>query len=112
MRIEWSELTTYEEAKVWCQGRYPVLVRPSYVLSGGGMAVIRDEAGLQEYLEVNSSVSRDFLVVVSKVNRNSCLSLFKNQGEKSHHVRRITTFIWKMFFVKLCENLLEFHISI
>jgi len=63
----WSELTTYEEAQKWCHGQYPVLVRPSYVLSGGGMAVIREESELREYLKVNSTVSRDFPVVVSKI---------------------------------------------
>jgi carbamoyl-phosphate synthase large subunit len=67
----WSELTTYEEAQKWCQGQYPVLVRPSYVLSGGGMAVIREEAELREYLKVNSTVSRDFPVVVSKFEEGS-----------------------------------------
>merc|ERR1719361_2726740 len=63
---EWSELTTFEEAKDFCNGRYPVLVRPSYVLSGGGMGVIRDEAELSDYLTKNSTVSRDFPVVISK----------------------------------------------
>merc|ERR1719361_1482954 len=68
---KWRELTTFEEAKDFCNGRYPVLVRPSYVLSGGGMGVIRDEAELSDYLTKNSTVSRDFPVVVSKFEEGS-----------------------------------------
>jgi len=45
---------------------FPILCRPSYVLSGGGMEVISDDAGLARYLESDSVVSADFPVVCSK----------------------------------------------
>lgn len=40
---------------------YPVLVRPSYVLSGAAMAVIKSESELSEKLEAASSVVSSFL---------------------------------------------------
>jgi carbamoyl-phosphate synthase large subunit len=44
---------------------YPVLIRPSYVLSGASMQVVDDEAGLEEYLRA-AEVSSDHPVVMSK----------------------------------------------
>jgi len=45
---------------------YPVLVRPSYVLSGAAMNVANDSSQLKQYLENAAEVSGDYPVVVSK----------------------------------------------
>ncbi|KAF3046522.1 carbamoyl-phosphate synthase (glutamine-hydrolyzing) cpa2 [Didymella heteroderae] len=63
----WKELTSYEEAKKFANNvSYPVLVRPSYVLSGAAMTVIRSENELEEKLLAASSVSPDHPVVITK----------------------------------------------
>lgn len=63
----WKELTSYEEAKKFADTvEYPVLVRPSYVLSGAAMTVIRSENELEEKLLAASSVSPDHPVVITK----------------------------------------------
>lgn len=64
---EWKELTSVAEAKKFADAvSYPVLVRPSYVLSGAAMTVIRSEDELQEKLEAASNVSPDHPVVITK----------------------------------------------
>ena len=45
---------------------YPVLVRPSYVLSGAAMNVCYDEEELHRFLNMATEVSKEFPVVVSK----------------------------------------------
>ena len=63
----WKELTSYQEAKKFAdQVSYPVLVRPSYVLSGAAMTVIRSEEELEEKLLAASNVSPDHPVVITK----------------------------------------------
>jgi carbamoyl-phosphate synthase large subunit len=63
----WKELTSVADAKKFAdQVGYPVLVRPSYVLSGAAMTVIRSEEDLREKLEAASNVSPDHPVVISK----------------------------------------------
>ncbi|KAI9498172.1 hypothetical protein BDB00DRAFT_867822 [Zychaea mexicana] len=63
----WKELTSYEEAQEFCDtAGYPVLVRPSYVLSGAAMNVVFSKDDLKAYLKEASSVSRDHPVVISK----------------------------------------------
>ncbi|EAT88005.2 hypothetical protein SNOG_04245 [Parastagonospora nodorum SN15] len=63
----WKELTSYEDAKKFAESvGYPVLVRPSYVLSGAAMTVIRSEDELQEKLLAASSVSPDHPVVITQ----------------------------------------------
>ncbi|KAI1845289.1 hypothetical protein JX265_005445 [Neoarthrinium moseri] len=63
----WNELTSVAEAEKFCQDvGYPVLVRPSYVLSGAAMTVIRSHEDLKEKLEAASSVSPDHPVVITK----------------------------------------------
>lgn len=47
-------------------GGYPVLVRPSYVLSGAAMSVAHDPADLSRILERARTISSDYPVVVSK----------------------------------------------
>lgn len=63
----WRELTSFEEAKAFCDKvSYPVLVRPSYVLSGAAMNVVFSEDDLNTYLGQAAQVSRDYPVVISK----------------------------------------------
>merc|ERR1711976_949237 len=67
----WRTLSTLEEVKTFVsEVGYPILARPSYVLSGGGMQVVFDDAGLQQYLGSDSVISADFPVVVSKFYEN------------------------------------------
>jgi carbamoyl-phosphate synthase large subunit len=64
---EWSEFTTSEEAFHFCKrSGYPVLVRPSYVLSGAAMRVVNNDADLETFLKTAAVVSRDYPVVISK----------------------------------------------
>ncbi|KAK4227202.1 hypothetical protein QBC38DRAFT_197213 [Podospora fimiseda] len=63
----WKELTSVEEAEKFAEEvGYPVLVRPSYVLSGAAMTVIHSKADLKDKLEAASDVSPDHPVVISK----------------------------------------------
>lgn len=63
----WKELTSYAEAQKFAnEVSYPVLVRPSYVLSGAAMTVIRTEEELEEKLVAASNVSPDHPVVITK----------------------------------------------
>ena len=65
---EWVEATTVEKAKEFAQRvGYPVLVRPSYVLSGAAMNVIWDESTLQHHLTAAAEVNTDYPVVLTKV---------------------------------------------
>lgn len=64
---EWSELSSVDEAKVFANRvGYPVLIRPSYVLSGAAMSVVTDECDLEAKLTLASDVSQDHPVVMSK----------------------------------------------
>lgn len=63
----WKELSTLSEAHVFCDKvSYPVLVRPSYVLSGAAMNVVYSADDLDNYLTQAANVSRDHPVVISK----------------------------------------------
>ncbi|KAL2113630.1 hypothetical protein VUR80DRAFT_3084 [Thermomyces stellatus] len=63
----WKELTSVKAAEEFAeQVGYPVLVRPSYVLSGAAMTVIRSKEDLKDKLEAASSVSPDHPVVITK----------------------------------------------
>lgn len=64
---EWNELTTYDEAKKFCDKvGFPVLVRPSYVLSGAAMNVAQSHEDLRSFLNEAADVSPEHPVVVSK----------------------------------------------
>ncbi|RJS80005.1 ATP-grasp domain-containing protein, partial [Candidatus Bathyarchaeota archaeon] len=64
---KWSKLTTIEDAERFAEGiGYPVLIRPSYVLSGYAMRVAYSRRELREYLELAASVSPEHPVVISK----------------------------------------------
>ncbi|KAI1193050.1 hypothetical protein F5X97DRAFT_315411 [Nemania serpens] len=63
----WAELTNLSDAKAFADRvGYPVLVRPSYVLSGAAMSVIKSEDELSQKLEAASTVNTDHPVVISK----------------------------------------------
>ncbi|KAJ3396538.1 hypothetical protein HDU92_002718 [Lobulomyces angularis] len=63
----WKELTSFEEAKAFCEKvSFPVLVRPSYVLSGAAMNVVYSLDDLENYLSLAVTVSREYPVVISK----------------------------------------------
>jgi carbamoyl-phosphate synthase large subunit len=63
----WKELTSVKDAEAFAEEvGYPVLVRPSYVLSGAAMTVIHSQEDLKDKLEAASNVSPDHPVVISK----------------------------------------------
>ena len=63
----WKELTSVDAAEEFAESvGYPVLVRPSYVLSGAAMNVIRNQDELKDKLLSASSVSPDYPVVITK----------------------------------------------
>ncbi|KAM3439528.1 hypothetical protein NHJ13734_003693 [Beauveria thailandica] len=63
----WKELTSVQDAEAFAREvGYPVLVRPSYVLSGAAMTVIRSQEDLKDKLEAASNVSPDHPVVITK----------------------------------------------
>lgn len=62
----WRELTTLEEVTDFVnEVGYPVLVRPSYVLSGAAMNVCSNEDELRRFLKLAANVSKKHPVVVS-----------------------------------------------
>jgi len=64
---EWEELTNISEAKKFAEKvSYPVLIRPSYVLSGSAMAVAFNEKELEQYLDSATSMNKEYPVVISK----------------------------------------------
>ncbi|KAJ1446278.1 hypothetical protein M885DRAFT_625393 [Pelagophyceae sp. CCMP2097] len=68
----WAELTSMADAFKFADDvGYPVLVRPSYVLSGAAMAVARDAVQLQQMLLNAKDVSADHPVVISKFVRGA-----------------------------------------
>jgi len=63
----WCALDSVEDATDFCRDvGFPVLVRPSYVLSGAAMNVVFDEQDLERYLGEAVAVSKDHPVVISK----------------------------------------------
>jgi carbamoyl-phosphate synthase / aspartate carbamoyltransferase len=68
----WKELTAFDDAKSFCKAvGYPVLVRPSYVLSGAAMNTVYSEADLEQYLQQAAEVSREHPVVITKYIENA-----------------------------------------
>ena len=64
---EWSALTSMEDIdRLIERVGFPVLVRPSYVLSGAAMNVCSNEDELKRFLQLAANVSEDHPVVVSK----------------------------------------------
>ncbi len=63
----WSALTSMDDVKGFiAEVGYPVLVRPSYVLSGAAMNVCHNDEELVRFLEMASEVSKEYPVVISQ----------------------------------------------
>jgi len=63
----WKELTTFEDVNEFVEGiGFPVLVRPSYVLSGAAMNVCHDSTQLENFLKLATDVSKKHPVVISE----------------------------------------------
>ena len=68
----WQELTNLDDVKDFIKRvGYPVLVRPSYVLSGAAMNVCYDDSELETYLKAAAKVSKEYPVVVSQFLQNT-----------------------------------------
>ena len=68
----WQELTSMSEIKQFVDKvGYPVLVRPSYVLSGAAMNVCYNEEELETFLKLARNVSKEYPVVVSQFLQNA-----------------------------------------
>jgi carbamoyl-phosphate synthase large subunit len=68
----WKELSTLEDVHEFVsQVGYPVLVRPSYVLSGAAMNVCSNDSELEEFLKLAANVSKKHPVVVSEFIQNA-----------------------------------------
>lgn len=68
----WKELTSIDEALEFCKKvGYPVLVRPSYVLSGAAMNTVYSKDDLASYLNQAVEVSREHPVVITKYIENA-----------------------------------------
>ncbi|MFH2113698.1 MAG: carbamoyl-phosphate synthase (glutamine-hydrolyzing) large subunit, partial [Spirochaetota bacterium] len=68
----WKELTDMDAARKFAdQVGYPVLIRPSYVLSGAAMNVAWDHESLERFLGMATDVSAEHPVVISKFVENS-----------------------------------------
>ena len=64
---KWSALTSMSDVKSFIdEVGYPVLVRPSYVLSGAAMNVCHNDEELERFLAAASEVSKEFPVVISQ----------------------------------------------
>ena len=64
---EWSALTSMQDIDAFVERvGFPVLVRPSYVLSGAAMNVCSNKDELEKFLQLAANVSEDHPVVVSK----------------------------------------------
>ena len=63
----WRALTSFDDIKEFVdEVGYPVLVRPSYVLSGAAMNVCYDDEELHRFLNMATEVSKEYPVVVSQ----------------------------------------------
>ncbi|MCD8301833.1 MAG: ATP-grasp domain-containing protein, partial [Prevotellaceae bacterium] len=69
---EWSALTSMDDVnKFIARVGFPVLVRPSYVLSGAAMNVCSNQEELERFLTVAANVSQKHPVVISKFMQNT-----------------------------------------
>jgi carbamoylphosphate synthase large subunit len=82
---QWKELTTRSDAYVFADlVGYPVLVRPSFVLSGAAMSVASNEAELTRCLQEAEDVSPDKPVVMSKFILNAKEIEFDAVAQEGH----------------------------
>ncbi len=69
---EWSALTTMKDVNAFIEKvGFPVLVRPSYVLSGAAMNVCSNQEELERFLMLAANVSKKHPVVISKFMQNT-----------------------------------------
>lgn len=63
----WERITSLNKAKKFAaKVDYPILIRPSYILSGSAMSVVFDPDSLEHHLKAAAHVSQDHPVVISK----------------------------------------------
>lgn len=68
----WQEVSSLQRAKKFAyRVGYPVLIRPSYVLSGGAMNIVTTEEDLELYLKAATRLSPNHPVVISKFITNA-----------------------------------------
>lgn len=68
----WQRVTSLKKAKDFAyKCDYPVLIRPSYVLSGAAMNVVANEEELEKYLKEAAIISPDHPIVISKFIQNA-----------------------------------------
>ena len=68
----WRQIQNYESTLEFCNKTgYPVLVRPSYVLSGAAMGVATSEKSLKKILENTEKISSDHPIVISQFLENA-----------------------------------------
>lgn len=68
----WKELTTLDEVETFVdEVGYPVLVRPSYVLSGAAMSICHDKKDLHKFLTKSLIINNEHPVVISKFITNA-----------------------------------------
>ncbi len=69
---EWIEARSMRQVKRFARKvGYPLLIRPSYVLSGSAMSIAQDDASLEKYLKRASIISKEHPVVISKFYTNA-----------------------------------------
>lgn len=68
----WKELTSFGEIDAFvAEVGFPILIRPSYVLSGAAMNVCYDKEQMHTFLELAANVSKEYPVVVSSFLQNA-----------------------------------------
>ncbi|MDD5062602.1 MAG: ATP-grasp domain-containing protein, partial [Candidatus Marinimicrobia bacterium] len=68
----WKEITSIDLAREFAREHdYPVLIRPSYVLSGAAMAVASNDEELVQYLQRAVTISPEYPTVISKFLENA-----------------------------------------
>lgn len=93
----WSSLSSRKEALDFASNAgYPVIARPSYVLSGEAMRVIYDATELSEYLRENTKPSDERRVVISKFIENAREVEFDGVSGKGN--------VWKHVMTEHIEN--------
>ncbi|WP_185868294.1 carbamoyl-phosphate synthase (glutamine-hydrolyzing) large subunit [Blattabacterium cuenoti] len=69
---EWKELSDYDSILQFIKKvNYPILIRPSYVLSGSNMNVISNKYELKNYLKKLGSISTDYPLIVTEFIENA-----------------------------------------
>ena len=85
---EWKQLTTLDESKRFANNiGYPVLVRPSYVLSGAAMGIATNDDELEKFLQRAVDISDDHPTVISKFLLNAKEFEFDGVAKNGNIVR-------------------------